>query len=124
MRIIFNLICQADEKYHELAKNLDNKENRIILKKIEFFKEKINQDGFFGEVIKKKNLEKNRTLLNPFFQRYDRNDLLDIDNCFCCDITRTEWRMLYTLAKREGEENTLALCFMIIDHKTYIKYFT
>lgn len=124
MRVIFNLICQADEKYNELSRNLDKKENRIILKKIDFFKERIKQDCFFGEIIKKKHLEKNKALLNHFFQRYDRSDLFDIDTCFCCDLTRTEWRMLYTLAKREGEDKTLALCFMIVDHETYEKYFT
>src|SRR3989344_5236779 len=119
MRIVFNLVCQADEKYYDLLRQQSNKENRIILKKLEFFMEKTKQNCLFGELIKKKNLEKNRQLLNNFFQRYHREDLLDIDNCFCCDLTRTEWRMLYTIAKDEEKDTLYLLCFMIVDHKTY-----
>lgn len=124
MRIAFNLVCQADDKYYELLDQQSNKESRIILKKLEFFKERVTQDYLFGELIKKRNLEKNRQLLNSFFQRYNREDLLDLDNCFCCDLTRTEWRMLYTIAKDEEKDTLYILCFMIVDHKTYEKYFT
>ena len=123
MKIVFKLICQAAEEYIKRSKD-QNKESRLILKKLEFLKEHMKMNPIYGEIIRKNSLEKNRALLNAFFQRYDRNELFNLDRCFCCDITRTNWRLLYTL-KRDQEEDTIyILCFMIVDHKTYEKYFT
>ncbi len=124
MKVVFKTICQADEKYKELIENQSIKENRIILKKFHFFEELIKNDYLYGESIKKINLEKNQMLLNAFFQRYGHLDLLNLDNCFCCDLTRSKWRMLYTLDRDNLDDTQYILCFMIIDHKTYEKYFT
>ena len=123
MKAILRLICQAAEKYEELISQ-KNKESYLLLKKLDFFKELIKKDESYGEPIRKNNLTKNRKLLNMFFQRYDYRELYNLDNCYCCDLTRTEWRMLYTLMKNKNENILYILCFMIIDHKTYEKYFT
>ena len=48
MNVIFKIICQAEEKYKELLKNQQIKENRILIKKIDFFKEKIKNDLTYG----------------------------------------------------------------------------
>ena len=122
MKPVFKVICQAEEKYREISEQ-GNKENKIILKKFEFFKEKIKVDITYGEIIKKSVLDKNQRLINNFFQKYGYNELLPLDNCFCCDLTRTEWRMLYTIS-RDIDSTVYVLCFMIVDHKTYEKYFT
>lgn len=124
MNVVFKVICQAEEKYKELLKNQQNKENRILLKKLNFFKEKIKNDLTYGEIIKKEVLYKNHVLLNSFFQYYNYLMLLNLDNCFCCDLTRTNWRMLYTITRDINDDTRYVLCFMIVDHKTYEKYFT
>ncbi|MEK6861629.1 MAG: hypothetical protein AABY07_06680 [Nanoarchaeota archaeon] len=51
MNVVFKVICQAEEKYKELLKNQQNKENRILLKKFNFFQEKIKNDLTYGEII-------------------------------------------------------------------------
>ena len=124
MKLIFKVICQAEEKYKELYENHKVKENKILLKKFDFFKEKIKIDYNYGEIIKKNVLNKNRILINSFFTKYDFPELIDLDNCFCCDLTRTEWRMLYTITRDIKDETIYLLCFMIVNHKTYEKYFT
>ena len=118
MRPIFKVICQAEEKYKELS---DDKESRIILKKLEFFKGNIQMNLTYGEIIKKSILQKNHVLIESFFQKYGYNELLPLDNCFCCDLTRTEWRMLYTI---RGDELEI-VCFILdfVDHPTYNKIF-
>ncbi len=90
MRVIFRLICQADEKHKEFVTNQNVKENRLLLKKFNFFKEIIKSDFTYGELIKKVNLEKNRARLNAFFQRYGHPEFINLNNCFCCDLTKTE----------------------------------
>ncbi len=124
MKPIFKVICQAEEKYKELSHNRENKENKILLKKLDFFKSNIELDITYGEIIKKSVLHKNRALIGNFFQKYGHAELILLDNCFCCDITRTEWRMLYTIARDMQNDTVFVLCFMIVDHKTYEKYFT
>ena len=122
MNIVFKLICQAAEEYISRS-NRQDKESRLLLKKFEFIKEQIKMNRTYGEVIKKNNLEKNRDLLNAFFQRYNHSELYNLDTCFCCDMTRTNWRLLYTIMRDQKEDILYIFCFMIIDHKTYIKYF-
>lgn len=124
MKTVFKVICQAEEKYQELLTNQQNKESQLLLKKFSFFQEQLKTDFTYGEVIKKDILRKHKNLLNAFFQRYYYPDLFNLDNCFCCDLTRTEWRMLYTIVRDISEDTRYILCFMIVDHKTYEKYFT
>ena len=124
MKPVFKVICQAEEKYLELSHNQEYKENRILLKKFEFFKNNIQRDLTYGEIIRKDVLHKNRRLIESFFQKYSCNELIPLDNCFCCDLTRTEWRMLYTISRNIKDNVVYILCFMIVDHETYEKYFT
>ena len=124
MRLVFKVICQAEEKYKEFSNSNENKESRILLKKFEFFKNNIQTNLTYGEIIKQNVLYKNRGLIEGFFQKYGYRELIPLDNCFCCDLTRTEWRMLYTIARDIKDNIVYILCFMIVDHKTYEKYFT
>ncbi len=124
MRSVFKVICQAEEKYNELSDSKDNKESKLLLKKLEFFKGNIQMNLTFGEIIKKNVLHKNRGLINSFFQKYGYSELIPLDNCFCCDLTKTEWRMLYTISRDIKTDSVFIFCFMIVDHKTYEQYFT
>lgn len=124
MNVIFKVICQAEEKYKELLNTQNKKESRILLKKLLFFQERIKEDITYGDIIKKVALQKNKNILNSFFEGHNYPDLFDLDNCFCCDLTRTDWRMLYTLVRDSIEDVCYILCFMIVNHKKYEKYFT
>ncbi len=118
MRTIFKLICQAEEKHKELTENQSDKETRIILKKFDLYKERIKEDFTHGEIIRKINIDKNQALLNSFFHKYNHLDLMNRKNFFCCDLTRTNWRMIYTLVRDQPSDTQYILCFMIVDHKT------
>ena len=124
MKTVVKVICQAEEKYQELLVTQQHKESRLLLKKFSFLQECIKRDFAYGEVIKKEVLRKNKDLLNSFFRQYQYPDLIELDNCFCCDLTRTNWRMVYTIVRDAADDTRYILYFMIVDHQTYEKYFT